>query len=114
MSSVKCHFLGQSDGASRGRVCYQRGLPCPTCHMSHVLCHMSHVMCHMSFVTIFFLGGGQVVILFGGGSVINVATPSSFKRYWKMFSLNTGIPLRLGYISNILLILSQYSTKLYL
>ena len=27
VSYVMCHFFVQSGGASRGRVCYQRGLP---------------------------------------------------------------------------------------
>ena len=39
--------------------------------MLHVTCHVSYVTCHMSHVTCHFGGGGKLVKLIGGGSVIN-------------------------------------------
>ena len=44
-------------------------------HLSHVMCHMSHVFFKFSF--------DQVVNLFVGGSVLNMATLSSFTSYSK-------------------------------
>ena len=60
------------------------------CNMSHVMCQLSRVRCHVSGVTChhiffsffsssFFID--KVLVLVGGGSVINGATPSSFKNY---------------------------------
>ena len=44
--------------------------------MSRVACHVSRVTCYVFFVCVFY----KVVKLIGGGSVINGATSSSFKR----------------------------------
>ena len=44
----------------------------PICQVSHVTCNVSCVTCHIYFPS-------KVMKLVGGGSVINRATPSSFK-----------------------------------
>ena len=57
--------------------------PPTMCYMSIVMCHMSHSTCHVSCVTshksqIFFY---KVVVLIGGGSVINGAYPGRLIYY---------------------------------
>ena len=71
-----------------------QGLHPPICHLSHVTCqvglftcHVSHYTSHVScnffsfFFIIFSSSFYKGVKLAGGGSVINKAQPSSFKKY---------------------------------
>ena len=52
-------------------MCHMSGV---RCQVSGFMCQVSRVRCHKSGVTIFFWGAQR-----GGGSVINEASPSSFK-----------------------------------
>ena len=57
------------------------------------MCHVSHVTFHVSYVMFFFFFF-KVVKLFGGGSVINGATPSSLlSMASRIRILNGGHPL---------------------
>ena len=80
-------------------------------NVSHVTCHMSCVTCHVSHLFIYFFFG-QIGGFIGGGSVINGATPSSFYKYWLLWShVNAHNKLKIVY--QIYILLSQHTFSLW-